>query len=229
MPHTMRPAKCPRGTRLPPFIHQYRDAIQNYLRAATRDTDAADELYQDFALRFVRGDFQRADPSRGRFRDLIKTALSNLIRDYHKRKHVRTRGRVSLGEAMAQAEEALDKKFRSDWLSSLIGRVEAKLSEVQNPDGAPYFQVFLLIFANPELSAAQLAERLTAQMKPAKPFNAAQVRKLVQRTRERVSDLLVDEVCQSLQVKSIANAALELQELGLLEYCRPTLIRRPTL
>jgi DNA-directed RNA polymerase specialized sigma24 family protein len=47
-----------------------------------RDPEVADDLAQEFALRFLRGDFQRADPERGRCRDYLKRALINLVHDY---------------------------------------------------------------------------------------------------------------------------------------------------
>src|SRR5580704_6272673 len=60
------------------LLAQYQVAIRSYLLGALQDLDAADEVYQDFAVKLVRGDFQNVDPARGRFRDLIKTALINL-------------------------------------------------------------------------------------------------------------------------------------------------------
>ncbi|MFH1923401.1 MAG: hypothetical protein ABIP48_26355 [Planctomycetota bacterium] len=48
------------------FIRRYQGAAYRYLLGATRDPDAADELFQEFALRFVQGAFRGADPKRGR-------------------------------------------------------------------------------------------------------------------------------------------------------------------
>src|SRR5688500_14765658 len=56
------------------LMERYRGAAYRYLLGAVRSPDAADELFQEFALRFVRGDFRRADPDRGRFRDYVKAA-----------------------------------------------------------------------------------------------------------------------------------------------------------
>src|SRR5688572_2306994 len=61
------------------LIQRYAPAALNYLRGALRDADAADELFQEFALRFVRGDFKRVQPERGRFRDYLKTVLMHLV------------------------------------------------------------------------------------------------------------------------------------------------------
>src|SRR4051794_30011197 len=56
------------------LIGRYAGAIHRYLLGVLRDPDSAAELDQEFALRFVRGDFHRVDPSRGRFRDFVKQA-----------------------------------------------------------------------------------------------------------------------------------------------------------
>src|SRR5690606_22273269 len=64
------------------LMSRYAGAVHRYLLGALRDPDTAAELDQEFALRFLRGDFHRADPSRGRFRDFIKRALRNLMVDH---------------------------------------------------------------------------------------------------------------------------------------------------
>ncbi len=65
---------------------RYAGAIHRYLLRGLGDPDAAAELDQEFALKFLRGDFHRADPSRGRFRDFVKRALRNLMVDFQRRK-----------------------------------------------------------------------------------------------------------------------------------------------
>lgn len=52
------------------LLMRYQEGIYAYLLGALRDADAANEVFQDFALKFVRRDFYNAnaDPSRGRFR-----------------------------------------------------------------------------------------------------------------------------------------------------------------
>jgi DNA-directed RNA polymerase specialized sigma24 family protein len=73
------------------FVQRYCGAVYRYLLGALRNEDAAEELFQEFALRFVRGDFRRADPERGRFRDYLKTALVHLVTDHHRRRASRPR------------------------------------------------------------------------------------------------------------------------------------------
>src|SRR5437763_1715956 len=66
------------------LLLRYHGAVYRYLLGALRDADQAEELAQDFAVRFLRGDFKRADPQRGRFRDFLKTALRNLLKNHWK-------------------------------------------------------------------------------------------------------------------------------------------------
>jgi RNA polymerase sigma-70 factor (ECF subfamily) len=61
------------------LVERYGGAVRNYLRAVLGDPDAADELAQEFALGLVRGEFRRADPRRGRFRNYIKAVLFHLV------------------------------------------------------------------------------------------------------------------------------------------------------
>jgi len=61
------------------LFERYQRAIYGYLVTSLRSHDAADEVFQEFALKFLRGGFRRADPSRGRFRDYLKTALIRMM------------------------------------------------------------------------------------------------------------------------------------------------------
>ena len=60
-------------------------AAYRYLLRAVRDPHVAEDLSQEFALRFIRGRFRHADPGRGRFRDYVKSALFNLVHDHRRR------------------------------------------------------------------------------------------------------------------------------------------------
>src|SRR5690606_40385568 len=68
------------------LLERYGGAVRRYALAALRDPDAADEVFQEFALKFVRGDYGKADPTKGRFRSFLKTSLYHLIVDYQRRR-----------------------------------------------------------------------------------------------------------------------------------------------
>ena len=83
-------ADAPRAD-LSKLLSRYSGAAYRYLLGAVRDPEVADELTQEFALRFVRGDFRRANPERGRFRDYLRTALINLVNDHHRQQQEKPR------------------------------------------------------------------------------------------------------------------------------------------
>src|SRR5690242_3351455 len=68
------------------LLNRYGGAIRRYLLGALRDPDAADELSQEFAYRFLNGGLKGVDPNRGRFRDFVKGVLFHLVADHHAKK-----------------------------------------------------------------------------------------------------------------------------------------------
>src|SRR5271166_936420 len=103
---------------------RYIGAIRRYLLALTRDPEVADELTQEFALRALLGSFKGADPSRGRFRDLVRTAVRNLVHDYHRRTKTRP---VTLSAEFPEPagprdDDEPDEPFLRSWRSGLYDR-----------------------------------------------------------------------------------------------------------
>jgi DNA-directed RNA polymerase specialized sigma24 family protein len=68
------------------LMERYAGAVHRYLLGALRDPDAADDPFQEFCLRFLRGDFRRADPAKGRFRDFVKSAVFHLVVDHQRQR-----------------------------------------------------------------------------------------------------------------------------------------------
>src|SRR5262245_43538616 len=67
------------------LMQRYCGAVYRYLHRAMRDSHVAEELTQEYALRFIRGSFRNADPGHGRFRDFVKSSLFLLVQDYRRR------------------------------------------------------------------------------------------------------------------------------------------------
>jgi RNA polymerase sigma-70 factor (ECF subfamily) len=209
-------------------LERYQSAIYRYLLGAVRDPDAADELFQEFALRFVRGDFRRADPERGRFRDLVKTALINLITNHNKKLARRPSAPLEKPEDVAGEATPvdLDQEFFSNWRKALLDRAWESLAATEKPGGPPFYTVLRLRTERPELTSAEAAKQLTTQLRPGEPFTGAGVRKILQRARELFADLLVDEVARSLRTSSLDRLEQEVIDLGLQAYCQRALQRR---
>jgi RNA polymerase sigma-70 factor (ECF subfamily) len=210
------------------LLLRYYGAVYRYLLGTVRDRAVAEELTQDFAVRFLRGDFHRADPERGRFRDFVKTALRHLAQDYW-RKQGKGPAPLPPAEAAAVAgrpedPDALDQPFLDKWREELLARTWEALEEVQLRTGQPFHTVLRWKTERPDQRSAQLAQRLGELQ--GKPVTENALRKMLHRARQHFADLLVEEVARSLQTSDPAELEQELIELDLLAYCRSALGRR---
>ena len=210
------------------LLDRYGNAIRKYALSALRDEDAAEEVFQEFALKFVRGDFGNADPERGRFRAFVKTVVYRLIVDYQRRaKKLGREGAMhsNIAEpADSEENDNDDELFRTSWRDELLAKCWQRLSDDELKSGKPYNTVLRYRVAHPDLRSPELAEGLSKEL--GKPINAGAVRVLLHRARELFAELLLDEVTESLTSGGLDEAEQELIDLQLLEYCRPALDKR---
>lgn len=207
---------------------RYGGAAHRYLIGALHDVEAADDLCQEFALRFLSGGLKGADPQRGRFRDYLKGVLYHLIIDYQNRKR---RQAMQLGSELpepvetADAQAARDQAFLEAWRQELLARAWSRLEQEDRDRGRIYFAVLRYRAEHPDLSNPQRAEHLSAQL--GRPLSADAEKQTLKRARDRFSDLLLDEIAQAIDSNTRDAIEAELIELGLYEsdYCRAALDR----
>ena len=211
------------------LLQRYQGAIYRYLLGAVRDADAADELFQEFALRCLQGAFRGVDPQRGRFRDYLKTTLFHLIVDYQKKRQKSPLPlNLEVAEPAAPQEGSTESEcqFIESWRDDLLARAWAELAKVEKSGGQPYYSVLKFRTENQDADSDQMAESLTKRLCPEKPFTGAGIRKTLQRARANFADHLIDDVVESLGNPSVEELQQELDDLGLLPYCRSALERR---
>jgi DNA-directed RNA polymerase specialized sigma24 family protein len=205
------------------LLQRYCGAAYRYLRGALRDEDAAFELLHEFVLRFLRGDFHRADPGSGRFRDYLKAALIHLVTDYHRELQARPRPLpADIDDRSVTQDDAVanEATFLQSWREELVNRTWVALAEAK----PTYHAVLSFHVENPALSSAGAAEQLTFQL--GKHFTATHVRVTLQRAREKFAELLLDEVTLSLGTCTEAELVQELSTLRMLKLCVTALERR---
>jgi hypothetical protein len=197
------------------LARRYMRAIERYLLGAARDPHVADDLRQEFFRRLARGDFHRASPERGRFRDFIRIALSNMVTD-----HFRKRKPLPLLEGAIEhdAGEVPTALFDSTWRQELLDRVWAGLGTCQT---SPFHRLLRLKAENPSVRSAELVEQMAAQT--GVRYSEEAIRKMLQRARQRFADLLIEEVGRSIQSADPAEIREELADLGLLVWCKDRL------
>ena len=200
---------------------RYSGVVYRYLLGAVRDPDAAAELSQELALRILRGAFKHADPSRGRFRDYLKTALIHLVDDYRAAQRSRPRPLPRdepASPAAAGPESEAD--FLESWRAELLDRTWKALSTAQ----PMYHAVLLFRVENPDVPSPRMAEELGARLGTS--LRSDQVRKALERSHAKFAELLIDEVAITMGEPSREELAEELREVELLKYCRSALERR---
>lgn len=210
-------------------FERYGNAVYRYLRVSLRDADAADELFQDFALRFIRGDFHRADPERGKFRYFLKTALARLMIDHHRRKARRGATTPEPVEAAAVADEAepmapQDETFFRIWRKELMSRAWKALEGQDGRKGRHWALVLNARTKHPDESSEQLAARLGEAL--GRAVTPEWVRKQLHFARTKYAELLVFEVQKSMDHPSREDLERELIDLNLHSYCKDVLRRR---
>jgi RNA polymerase sigma-70 factor (ECF subfamily) len=229
--HLVRQAHSPQQKDATPaqmrLLLRYYPAVQRYLLGALHDAAAAEDLGQEFALRFIRGDFQGADPERGRFRDYLRTVLSRMAVQYFKQRQAQPRtlpAGVCTSETPEEAEVGPD--FLDFWRRALLDRAWEALAKFQHKTGQPFHAVleYRSQYLEGGCSAAQIAEHLRATL--GRSLTREAVRKVLQRARQRFADFLLEEVAESLEGPTPERLEQELRDLGLLAYCRPALRRR---
>lgn len=194
----------------------YEPAIRGYLGRMVRDPHAADELYQEFAVRLCRGDFHAADPQRGQFRALVAAAVRNLTRDHFSR---RPTGCLSDGvvPAVADPPPELEEEFLTLYRQRLFGEALDLLAVDRHPQARVWAAALRLAFADPDAPDAVLADRLAAE---AGPLSPAQFRKRLWEARRAYTRYLVHAVAETLSDPTAAALADELLVLGVLAPCR---------
>lgn len=202
------------------LLERYGRAAYRYLLGAVRDPEAAQDLAQELAVRFMRGDFHRVAPGLGRFRDYLKTALIHLVTDY--RRSQQRQPRPLMHDTVAPAVDVPDDEavILAGWRAELLDRTWEALAAKHATGHA----ALLVRVEQPELTSAAIADQLKDQLD--KPMTAAAVRKALERAHEQFADLLVEEVARSLDLPAPDQLESELQELDLLRYCRSALARR---
>jgi RNA polymerase sigma-70 factor (ECF subfamily) len=200
------------------LLERYMGAVYRYLLGALRDGDAADELFQEFALRFVRGDFKRADPDRGRFRDFVKSSLFYMVVNHQKRKRPLPLPEGDQVEAPVEPPGDADREFTDRWREELLSSAWSALAAFQQQSGKPYHSVLRLRAEQPGLSSSEMARELGTRL--GRSFTPEALRQALHRAREKFAQLLIEEVERSLESNDQERVEQELLDLGLFSYCR---------
>jgi RNA polymerase sigma factor (sigma-70 family) len=197
------------------LVLRYAKSVRAYVGGLLKSRDDADELAQEVVVRLLKGDFAGADPTRGRFRDLLKTAARNMVRNFWEKQN--RRRPVDADLSLVAGAESPGDPWLAAWQRTILDHVWAALKEVEkaNPKN-PAHALLRLRTEFPDLTSEQLAEKLSAKI--GTPVRPDTCRQMLRRARLKFAELLVEEIRLGLDDPSPARVEEELTALELLEY-----------
>jgi len=205
------------------LVMRYSSAVRGYVRAMTGDDNEADELSQDVIVRILKGDFAGADPDRGRFRDLLKVAVRNMVRNHWAKKN----RRKTVDFEMSETENLSGENDQADpWLNSwrhnLLENSWSRLKDYESDKkGSVAYTLLKLRAENPKDDSPTIAQKLSEKV--GKEFRPDTTRQNLRRARIRFAEFLVEEIAQGLEEADPSRIQEELICLGLFEHIRDVL------
>jgi DNA-directed RNA polymerase specialized sigma24 family protein len=206
------------------FVERYEAVVKRYLAKAVGN-EAAEDLTQEFAARFLQGRYANADAGRGRFRDYLKTCLFALVADFRKQQARRKTQQPAEGWDPVDPHAADDDhaSWNQTWRGSLIERALDHLEREEQRDQKQLYTVFKFRLDHPELRSVQAAEKLSVRL--GRTVSDVWFRKRLMASRTRFAALLLETVAESLDNPTLDQVKEELADLELLSYCGPILDR----
>ena len=206
-------------------LEKYGPCVLRYLLGATQNSDAAEELAQEFAFRFVRGDLCGANPDKGRFRDYLRVVLRNLVNDHFRRNRQSVDLSRHIQEQNVDPFEELDREFHSQWRNQVLDSTWSSLKQEQGEKGNHFHTVLEFRARNAKLSSQQMSAQLSEIL--SKKVTADWVRQTIHRARQRFATLLLSEVKKTIQpqddVDQLREELADLQLLELIQDLHPSL------
>lgn len=201
------------------ILQRYCGAVWSYLASIVKDENVADDLTQEFAVRFLRGDFNKLNPNKGRFRDFLKVVLRNMVVDHFRRqKHSVELDLNTLGDSQDSIADQYDQLFIEHWREDLLRRTWQTFESASSGRGVVYYEALCQFAGSGGMSSDELAKKLSTTR--AEPMNAATARQTLRRARQMFADCLREEVRLSLSANENHPDAVEeeLCELRLTRY-----------
>jgi RNA polymerase sigma-70 factor (ECF subfamily) len=201
------------------LVLRYAPAVRSYVGALVKDPQDADEVAQELVVRLLRGDFGGATPERGRFRDLLRTAVRNQVRTYYTRKGRRAGVPLDVDAFAADTPDLTEEEDLRSWRESVLKLAWGGLEEYQRThSGSVAFTVLRLRADHADDDSDALAARLADAL--GRPVKAEALRQQLRRARVRFAHLLLGEISRTLDDPTPEQIQEELRDLGLSGYVR---------
>ena len=146
---------------------RYREPVLAYLRGRGSRAEQAEDLVQDFFLHAIRcGLFEKAEAARGRFRNLLLTALQHYAAKAHRAERAQLRHPAGgfagadvaeIPEGVLPADHATpERAFLRGWAGTIVRRVLAALeAEYAGRERRAHYEIFRRLMIAPILEGTE--------------------------------------------------------------------------
>ena len=203
------------------LVMRYATAIRKFVGVVLRDEHLVDEMAQEVLVRMLKGDFSGADPNRGRFRDLLKTAIRNMIRNHWAKENRRSSVEYDLNLVDDADSNNEDQLWTTQWTETILTIAWDRLKHWSASSESVAYDVLKLRSQYPDESSTQLAARLSEST--GTEITPATTRQQLRRARVRFAQYLIDEIADGLTDPTPQNLSDELKSLGLYNSVRDVL------
>ncbi len=204
-----------RRAALDELLKSYWRPLYCFARRKGQGPELAQDAVQGFLVHLLERDFlSRLDPSRGRMRSFLRTALENYLVNQHEKERARKRGggvvtisidlelaERTLADAPAEPESAFDREWALILMERAMNKLKAEFESGQRR--APFEAVADFFRVGEPPSYKEVADR--------HGLTIPQLKSLLHRTRVRFRELVEQEATDTLAEPE--QAGLEVREL----------------
>ncbi len=204
------------GKAMAEFCRHYREPLLAFTRATVAHPQDAEDLVQGFFEKLMTRNFLCAvDPERGKLRTFLLTCLKRHITDEHRRLTAGKRGggavQVPLDAAVELPSTAAgpDALFHRQWAMVILNRALTTLRQRWTAAGKER----LFAALQPSLGFHEEAESEQAQSAAELGMTKGALKTALYRLRRDYQEILLQEVADTLEVKTPDEVKAELRDL----------------
>jgi len=201
------------------LLEPYLRPAWKYLLSATHDADEAGDILGEFSLRFMRGHFRNANPSKSELGMLIKVSVIRMVAEFRRRQMANEHAMplVSLSDDMPI--EAPDRRLDPIRAAAFHAIIETAFEELRRfEDEHPASLRFTVLTLRQCYPDDQLGSVLSALLE--RPLSANAVRMLLHHARKHFAQAIWRGARQATDCANTDEAVEFLKELGIGDHVR---------
>ena len=197
------------------LLNVYWCAAYKFLLCLTNhDEHRANELSQEFSLRFIQGKFDKVDRSKGKFRNYLAQSLRYLELEDRRQ----SRPLAHIAHSIEEASTMIELEFDEEARRVIMDQAPEDLRLMDSSDRQSLFNAFVLKEKHENASSSKLSIELSTKL--SRSINAKRFDQIVSEGRKLFADRIIVRVRATCSDGSLEEVEQALIDLGLHGYPR---------